>query len=137
MAKKTIQEAVNEWLAKRTKEEGVKTLSEGVYYKVLAEGDQSGVTPTPHSIVSFHYKGTNFNGMEFCNSRRGGKPYSARLCALYKGWIIALSQMHKGDKWEVYIPSEIGFHEFKRWWGYTEVPLYGILTFEFEIISIR
>ena len=137
MAKKTIQEAAKEWLAKKKLEDGVKGLPKDIYYKVLREGDLSSVTPTAHSIITFHFKGKTFNGMEFCNSRRRGRPYSARLCALYDGWMIVLKQMHVGDKWEVYIPAEIGFHDFNLWWGYTEVPLFGILTFEFEIISIR
>ena len=138
MAKKTIQEVVNEWLAKKTKEEGVKALSEEVYYRVLAEGDQSSVTPTAHSIVSFDCVGTNFNGMEICNTRWNERPYVARLCSLPKGWMNILEKMHKGDKWEVYVPA---WHDFisrgGRCWGYTQFPIQGILTLEIEIINIR
>ena len=38
----------------------------------------------------------------------GGTPIAMRLSDLIDGWIIALQQMHVGDKWELYIPAEIG-----------------------------
>ena len=59
-------------------------------------------------------------------------PLACRLSDLIQGWIIALQQMHIGDKWELYIPAEMGY-------GKSSVP--GIpggstLIFEIELLGI-
>ncbi len=38
---------------------------------------------------------------------------ACRLCDLIEGWIIAVQQMHIGDKWEVYIPAEMGYGKYE------------------------
>ena len=45
--KNQYAQANKDWLAAKSKEDGVMALPKGVYYKVLAEGDHSGATPTP------------------------------------------------------------------------------------------
>ena len=61
-----------------------------------------------------------------------GKGPAFRLRDLIPGWIIALQQMHVGDKWEIYIPAEQGY-------GSRSVP--GIpggstLVFEIELLGV-
>ena len=40
MAKREYIQANKEWLETKAKEEGVKALPKGIYYKVLSEGNQ-------------------------------------------------------------------------------------------------
>ena len=107
MAKQSYIQANKDWLAEKAKEEGVKALPKGVFYKVLAEGDKNSPQPTRRSIVTVHYTGKTINGKKF-DSSRGGTAPAFRLSELIEGWIIAIQQMHIGDKWEVYIPAELG-----------------------------
>lgn len=49
MAKREYIQANKEWLEAKAKEEGVKALSKGIYYKVLSEGNSSPSTATTAS----------------------------------------------------------------------------------------
>ena len=86
MNKREYAKANLEWLAEKAKEEGVKSLPRGIYYKVLSEGNADGKHPTPRSIVTAHYTGRTINGKKF-DSSRGGAPLAVRLCDLIEGWI--------------------------------------------------
>ena len=109
--KKEYIQANKEWLVQKSKEEGVKALPKGIFYRVVAEGNGDGKHPTPRSIITAHYTGRTINGQEF-DSSRGGAPLAIRLCDLIEGWIIPLQQMCVGDKWEVYIPAEMCYGMF-------------------------
>ena len=98
--KKAYADANRQWLADKAREEGVKALPRGVYYKVLTEGLNDGRHPSPRSIVTAHYTGWTINGKKF-DSSRGGTPVAFRLSDLVEGWIVAMQQMCVGDKWEV------------------------------------
>ena len=104
-------QANKDWLVAKSQEEDVKTLPKGIYYKVLAEGDHSSATPTPSSVITAHYMGKTIDGATF-DSSRGDVPLACRLRDLIEGWIIAMQQMHIGDRWEVYIPAEMGYGKF-------------------------
>ena len=116
MNKREYAQANKDWLEAKSKEEGVKTLPKGIYYKVLSEGDQSSQKPTVRSIITAHYTGKTIDGKQF-DSSRGGVPLACRLCDLIEGWIIAMQQMHIGDKWELYIPAEMGYGKFSPDFG--------------------
>ena len=106
-------QANKDWLVAKSQEDGVKSLPKGVYYKVLAEGDHSGATPTPSSVITAHYTGKTIDGATF-DSSRGDVPLACRLRDLIEGWIISMRQMHIGDRWEVYIPAEMGYGKFSQ-----------------------
>ena len=55
MAKKDYVLANKRWLEDKVKEEGVKPLSNGIYYKVLKAGNPHGPQPSRRSIVTAHY----------------------------------------------------------------------------------
>ena len=131
MNKREYVQANKDWLIEKAKEVGVKTLPKGVLYKILAEGENNGMHPTPRSIVTAHYTGRTIDGKEF-DSSRGGAPLAIRLCDLIEGWIIAMQQMSVGDKWEVYIPAEVGYGKFSQ----PGIPGNSTLIFEIELISI-
>ena len=66
------------------------------------------------------------------DSSRGGVPLACRLCDLIEGWIIAIQQMHIGDKWELYIPAEMGYGKFSQ----SGIPSGSTLIFEIELLGI-
>lgn len=119
------------WLEAKAKEEGVKALPKGIYYKVLSEGNQDSKQPNVRSIITAHYTGRTINGKQF-DSSRGGAPLAIRLCDLIEGWIIAMQQMCVGDKWEVYIPAEMGYGRFSQ----PGIPGGSTLIFEIELLGI-
>ncbi|MCR5130139.1 MAG: FKBP-type peptidyl-prolyl cis-trans isomerase [Prevotella sp.] len=131
MAKREYIQANKEWLEAKSKEEGVKALPKGIFYKVLNEGNPSSAKPSVRSIITAHYTGRTINGKLF-DSSRGGAPLACRLCDLIEGWIIALQQMHIGDKWELYIPAEMGYGRFSQ----PGIPAGSTLIFEIELLGI-
>ena len=144
MAKREYIQANKEWLEAKAKEEGVKALPKGIYYKVMSEGrsssarllpeerkNQDSAKPTVRSIISAHYTGRTIDGKQF-DSSRGGVPLACRLCDLIEGWIIAMQQMHIGDKWEIYIPAEMGYGKFSQ----PGIPGGSTLIFEIELLGI-
>lgn len=131
MAKKEYIAKNQAWLAEKAKEEGVKALPKGIYYKVLAEGKNDGRHPSPRNIVTAHYTGRTIDGKEF-DSSRGGVPIAFRLSDLIEGWIIAMQQMCVGDKWEVYLPAEMGYGNFSQ----PGIPGGSTLIFEIELMQI-
>ena len=131
MNKRGYTQANKEWLINKAREEGVKPLPKGICYKVLAEGKADGKHPMPRSIVTAHYTGRTIDGKQF-DSSRDGAPLAIRLCDLIEGWIIAMQQMCVGDKWEVYIPAEMGYGKFSQ----PGIPGGSTLVFEIELLGI-
>ena len=131
MSKREYIKANKDWLEAKSKEEGVKALPKGIYYKVLSEGNQSSPKPSVRSIITAHYTGKTIDGKQF-DSSRGGVPLACRLCDLIEGWIIAMQQMHIGDKWEIYIPAEMGYGKFSQ----PGIPGGSTLIFEIELLGI-
>ena len=131
MAKRAYIEANKRWLEEKSKETGVKSLAKGVMYKVIKQGEPNGASPSPQSIVTVHYTGRTIDGRQFDTSL-GGVPLACRLCQLIEGWIIALQQMHVGDKWELYLPAEVGYG--KQW--QEGIPDGSTLVFEVELLGV-
>lgn len=132
MNKNEYARANKEWLAEKGKEEGVTRLAKGVCYKVLQSGSEGGKQPTPSSVVSCHYLGRTIDVKCFDTSL-GGYPLAIRLRDLIEGWVIALQQMRVGDKWEIYIPSELGYGSFSQ----PGIPANSTLIFEIELLGVQ
>lgn len=131
MNKREYAQVNKAWIEAKAQEEGVNALSKGIYYKVLLEGRNDGRHPSPRSIVTAHYTGWTIDGKKF-DSSRGGAPLAIRLCDLIEGWIVAMQQMCVGDKWEVYIPAEMGYGKFSQ----PGIPGGSTLIFEIELLGI-
>lgn len=130
--KKDLYKQQNEaFLAEKRNEEGVKELKNGVFYKVIASGNGEGLVQ-PHSVVTCHYKGSLINGRVFDNSYVRNYPEAFRVSDLIEGFQYALLDMHIGDHWMVFIPSERGYG--KRTAG--DIPGNSTLIFEIELFSI-
>lgn len=126
------KKAGEEFLKVNKTKAGVKTTASGLQYKVLKSG--SGKTPKLTDTVVAHYKGTLIDGTEFDNSYKRGEPLTIPVSGVIKGWTEALQLMKEGDKWMLYIPSELGYGEFGA--GNVIGPN-ATLIFEIELISVK
>lgn len=130
MAKQEYIQKNREWLAAKATEAGVEALDKGIYFKRIKSG--KGATPNRGSVVTVHYTGKTINGKTFDSSRSGVAP-AFRLRELIPGWIIALQQMHVGDKWEVYIPAEQAYGKISQ----PGIPGGSTLIFEIELLGVN
>ena len=120
------------FLAENKNKPGVKTLPDGLQYKVITEG--SGPKPTTNDTVSVNYKGTLVDGTEFDSSYKRGQPAKFKVTQVIKGWTEALQMMSPGAKWQLFIPSELAYGE--RGSGMNIGPN-ATLIFEVELLSIE
>jgi FKBP-type peptidyl-prolyl cis-trans isomerase FklB len=112
---------------------GVITLPSGLQYRVLRSGSGE-FHPTADSACDCHYAGTLIDGTEFDSSYKRGEPTSFAPNQVIKGWTEAMQLMVEGDKWEMYIPSDLGYGDRGS------PPKIGggdALIFQMEIIKIK
>mmetsp|Transcript_64094 Transcript_64094/g.178153 ORF Transcript_64094/g.178153 Transcript_64094/m.178153 type:complete len:162 (+) Transcript_64094:84-569(+) len=121
------------FLEEKANEEGVTKLSSGLLYKVLKKGDGTH-HPTADSPCDCHYRGTLISGKEFDSSYKRGKPTTFAPNQVIKGWTEAMQLMVEGDKWEMYIPSELAYGD--RGAGGV-IPGKAALIFEMELIKVK
>lgn len=112
--------------------EGVQQTESGLQYKVLEEGN--GKSPKPTDRVTVHYKGMLPDGTVFDSSYERGEPVTFGVNQVIPGWTEALQLMQEGDKWELYIPYELGYGE--RGAG-QDIPPYSPLVFEVELLEVQ
>merc|ERR1711907_681847 len=113
--------------------EGVITLPSGLQYKVLRKGE--GINhPTVDSPCECHYKGTLIDGTQFDSSYDRGSPTTFAPNQVIKGWTEAMQLMVEGDKWEMYIPSELAYGDSG---SPPKIPGGAALIFTMEIIKIK
>lgn len=106
MAEKNAAEGKT-YLEANAKKEGVTTLPSGLQYKVLKAG--AGTSPKVTDTVQTHYKGTLLDGRVFDSSYDRGQPAVFGVGQVIAGWTEALQKMKTGDKWELYIPSDLAY----------------------------
>ena len=97
----------DKYRADNAKKAGVKSLDNGIQYKVINSG--KGKQASKDSEVTVHYKGTLINGTEFDSSYKRDKPATFGLTGVIKGWQEVVPLMKVGDKWEVVIPPEFAY----------------------------
>lgn len=131
MAKQEYIERNRAWLAEKAKEPGVKPLDKGIFVKVIKPGNHNGPTPNRGSVITAHYVGKTINGKTF-DSSRGATAPAFRLRDLISGWIIALQQMHVGDRWEIYLPAEQAYGKMNQ----PGIPGGSTLIFDIELLGI-
>lgn len=102
------------FLAANKKRNEVTTLPSGLQYEILVKKDSSTNHPKDVDTVVVNYIGTLINGTEFENSFKQGTPATFRLNQVIKGWTEALRLMTPGDKWKVYIPTELAYYLYPR-----------------------
>merc|ERR1719343_964997 len=130
---------------------GVVTLPSGLMYKVLVEGTGED-HPTVDSSCECFYAGTtpsltpnahevaddtdalNKEWNDFDSGYKRGSTTTFAPNQVIKGWTEAMQMMVEGDKWEMYIPSELGYGD-----GGQGGKIQGgdVLIFRMEIVKIK
>lgn len=125
------------FLEEHTKKAGVTTLASGLQYKIL-QGGSGDSHPTASSPCECNYEGRTAqnwpDGATFDSSYARGKPATFAPNQVIKGWTEAMQLMVEGDKWEMYIPSELGYSDRGM------PPTIGggdVLVFTMEIVKIN
>jgi len=94
----------------------------------------TGPVPTAESRVKVHYTGTLIDGTKFDSSYDRGEPAVFGVGQVIRGWTEALTMMPTGSRWQLFIPSELGYGTQVAPGG--EIPSNSTLVFEVELIEI-
>ena len=103
----------------------------GLQYQIVKKGD--GPIPTAKDTVIVHYTGKLVIGKVFDSSVERNQPASIPVTEVIPGWTEALQLMPVGSKWNLFIPSNLGYGE--RGAG-DVIPANATLLFEIELLSI-
>lgn len=135
-SKKVIAEKAKgiAFLEANAKREGVITLPDGLQYEVLKKGDSTSVMPKAADTIVAHYVGTLIDGKEFDNSIKRGSPLIIKANEVIRGWTEIVQKMHIGDKWKVFIPSELAYGD--RGAG-GDIPPGAAIIFEMELLGVK
>lgn len=127
-------EAGEAFLQANRHQPGVQELdsSSGLQYKILVNG--TGLFhPQPLCQCLVHYEGRLLSGRVFDSSAQRGEPLRVSPSQVIDGWSLAMHAMVEGDKWELYIPSELGYgamgHE-------PDIPPHALLMFTLEMVAV-
>lgn len=105
--------------------------SEGVYYKIMKEGN--GRPVFVNDTVVAHYKGYLFpDGPVFDQTRE--TPASFPLRRLIRGWQIGVPLAKEGGKIKLVIPSDLAYSIRTR---AAKIPPNSILVFEIEVVKAK
>ena len=117
-------------------------VNEYVYCKVLEIGD--GATPMFTDTVAANYCGKLiplYNGsvVTFDQSYQGelnsdvATPSIFPVSGVITGWTTALQEMKEGDRWELYVPSDLGYGDY----GKNEIPGFSTLIFDLDLVEVK
>ncbi len=96
-----------DFLAKNKTKDGIKTLPNGLQYKVIKAG--TGTSPTLKDTVVVNYEGSLMDGKVFDSSYKRKQPATFPLQSVIKGWQVALTKMKAGATWELYVPPQLAY----------------------------
>ncbi len=123
-----------DFLTKNAEREAITTLESGLQYEVLKSGEEGAKSPALSDMVTTHYHGTLVDGTVFDSSVDRGQPATFPVGGVIKGWIEALQMMKVGDKWKLYVPSDLAYGSQSP---SPKIPANSALIFEVELISIK
>jgi FKBP-type peptidyl-prolyl cis-trans isomerase FkpA len=92
---------------KFSKEDGVKPIPNGGWYKMLKEG--TGAAPTADDTVKVDYRGTLIDGTEFDSSYKRGEPATFPLKNVIPCWTNGVAQLKVGGKAKLVCPSDAAY----------------------------
>ena len=105
-AAKNLKEG-QDFLAKNKLVKGVVTTESGLQYQVITAG--KGPSPKRTDTVRVHYHGTLLSGKVFDSSVERKMPAEFAVNRVIAGWTEALQKMKVGDKWKLFIPSDLAY----------------------------
>lgn len=97
------------FLEENKEREEVMVTDSGLQYEVLVKGE--GKQATKNDRVKVHYHGTLIDGTVFDSSVDRGTPAEFGVTQVIPGWVEALQLMKEGDKFKLYIPSDLAYGE--------------------------
>lgn len=108
----------------------------GLRYVIEKPGEVNGPMPVPGMTVSVLYKGMLLDGTVFDQSKDANSPLVIRLGRgeLIQGWEEALQKMHKGEKWTLIVPPEMGYGSRGK---PPSIPRRATLVFEMELVDFK
>lgn len=122
-----------DFLQRNAKRKGVKTLSSGVQYEVVEQGQ--GESPRATQNVKCHYRGMLLDSTVFESTIESGSPVVFPVNGVIPGLGEALQQMAPGARWRVYIPTELAYGEKPYPGGLIKPNM--ALMYEIELLSIE
>ncbi|MGK8471282.1 FKBP-type peptidyl-prolyl cis-trans isomerase [Stutzerimonas stutzeri] len=125
-------EAGKKFLEENAKREGVKTTESGLQYEVVKSA--AGRQPTENDVVTVHYEGSLTDGTVFDSSIKRGSPIDLPVGGVIPGWVEGLQLMHVGEKFKLYIPSELAYGEQSP---SPLIPANSVLVFDLELLDIK
>lgn len=124
--------AGKKFLEENAKRAGVTTTASGLQYEVLKKAD--GVQPKPSDVVTVHYEGRLIDGTVFDSSVERGSPIDLPVSGVIPGWVEGLQLMHVGEKFKLYIPSELAYGAQSP---SPAIPANSVLVFDLELLGIK
>jgi FKBP-type peptidyl-prolyl cis-trans isomerase len=121
-----------DYLSENKKKAGVQVTSSGLQYRVLRKG--TGRKPSKSDAVEVHYKGSLINGKVFDSSYDRGQSISFPLNRVIAGWTEGLQLMKVGAKYELVIPSNLGYGVNGAG---RSIPPRATLIFEVELLKVH
>lgn len=111
-----------------------KKTSTGLRYIVLKEGDQKGPVPQAGDRAAVLYKGMLLDGTIFDQSLDPAHAFRPRVGRdeLIPAWDQVLTRMHKGEKWLLIVPYELGYGTRGN---PPRIPKRATLVFEMELLD--
>lgn len=123
------------FLNENKKRSGVKTLASGLQYEVIKKSDTGTIHPKETDTVVVNYIGSLISGKEFENSYTYGTPAEFALNRVIGGWTQAIQLMTVGDRWKVYIPTELAYYLYPT--DPNTIPPGAALIFEISLERIK
>lgn len=123
-----------QFMAKMRAQPGVKTLPDGLAYKILKSGPKDGLSPVKGQTMMVIYEGRLPDGAIFDSSDQHGTGAYMQmgLDGLVPGWMEALPMMHVGDEWMLYLPPKLAYG--KRSMGI--IPANSPLVFKIRLLGV-
>jgi FKBP-type peptidyl-prolyl cis-trans isomerase FklB len=127
-----IEEESKAFLETNKNSEGVQVTASGLQYKVLSSGN--GKNPAATDRVTVNYTGKLVDGTVFDTSSSRPEPSTFVVNQVIPGWTEALQLMHEGDKWLLFIPSNLAYGEQGAG---GQIPPNATLIFEVELVKVE
>ena len=106
----------------------------GLRYVILRPASKDSPSPVAGMMATVLYKGMLLNGTVFDSTEDQNHPLKARIGRgeLIEGWDEALQKMHKGEKWLLIVPPEMGYGSRGK---PPVIPRQATLVFEMELVD--
>ena len=121
------------YLAANAKAPGVISLPDGLQYKVVHSGPDSGQKPLASDEVRVHYEGKLLSGKVFDSSFARGVPAEFPVGGLIPAWVEALQMMKPGDEWILYVPAKLAYGEQGAG---DDIPPNSTLVFRIQLLGV-